>query len=365
MQTVFELARTAARSPSTILDPRRERHRARSCSRARSTPRARAHGAPFVAVSCAALTETLLESELFGHEKGAFTGAATRRRGTFETAQRRHALPRRDRRHQPEAAGRPAARARRRGSSAASAATSRSRSTCASSPRPTATCRRRWPTGEFRDDLFYRLNVIPITLPPLRDRREDIPLLVEHFLDRMSAELGAADRRRLARRDGDADVVSASRATCASCATSSSARWCARRGRSCRSATSASRRPPRRPPRPPSLEDVERRHIAAILDHCGGNVSQAARHPRHRSRDALQQDQEVRAARARGEVAARRHDSTPAQTAGYVSRTSVAEVQPASDAPQRPARSAHAVPLNWQLRSPRFHRITSPHRSIH
>ena len=163
---------------------------ARSCSPAPSTRRARAHGGPFVAVSCAALTETLLESELFGHEKGAFTGAAARRRGTFETAhggtlfldeigdispklqvellrvlEDAEVLPRR---RQRADRGR---RARHR----------------RDQPRPGEGGRA---TATFRDDLFYRLNVIPITLPPLRDRREDIPLLVEHFLERMSAELG-------------------------------------------------------------------------------------------------------------------------------------------------------------------------------
>src|SRR5512146_153434 len=86
MQAVFDLARTAARSNSTILVLGESGTGKELLARAIHVESPRSQG-PFVAVSCAALTETLLESELFGHEKGAFTGAATRRKGKFEMAQ--------------------------------------------------------------------------------------------------------------------------------------------------------------------------------------------------------------------------------------------------------------------------------------
>lgn len=140
---------------------------------------------PMLAVNCAALSENLLESELFGHEKGAFTGADKTRRGRFELADGGTLLLD----EISEIA--PTLQAKllrvlqencfeRVGSS----------TTQMVDVRVIATTNRdleqEVAAGRFRQDLFYRLNVVPIELPPLRDRTEDIPDLVKHFLHRIA-----------------------------------------------------------------------------------------------------------------------------------------------------------------------------------
>jgi two-component system response regulator PilR (NtrC family) len=143
---------------------------------------------PMVSLNCGALPETLLESELFGHMRGAFTGADTNKKGLLEVAERgtifldeigemsavmqvkflRVLQERRFRR----VGGLEELQADIR----VIAATNQDLTKLVAD-------------GRFREDLFYRINVIPITLPPLRDRREDIPLLAEHFLAKYAEQM--------------------------------------------------------------------------------------------------------------------------------------------------------------------------------
>ena len=117
---------------------------------------------------------TLLESELFGYEKGAFTGAAARKPGKFELADGGTIFLDEIGEMSP-ACRRSSCGCSRTRRSPGSAATARSRSTCASWRRPTATSRSWWRSGGFREDLYFRLNVVSIEVPSLRERRERDP----------------------------------------------------------------------------------------------------------------------------------------------------------------------------------------------
>ena len=143
---------------------------------------------PLVRVNCAALPATLIESELFGHEKGAFTGALTRRPGRFELADggtivldEIGELPLRCR---EPAAG--VAEWRVRAAGLLRHPTHEARVIASTNRDLEAMVHK----GSFRADLFYRLGVFPITLPPLRERREDIPLLAAFFIEKLHPKLG-------------------------------------------------------------------------------------------------------------------------------------------------------------------------------
>jgi PAS domain S-box-containing protein len=144
---------------------------------------------PFVKVNCAALTETLLESELFGHVKGAFTGAIRDRRGRFKQADGGTILL-------DEIGGMPLSgqvkllrvlQEREFEPVGSSVTTPVNVRVIAAT---NTDLLRAVEEGKFREDLYYRLNVFLITLPPLRERKEDIPLLIQHFLRQYNQAIG-------------------------------------------------------------------------------------------------------------------------------------------------------------------------------
>ena len=182
MRAVFEFLRVIGNSDSTVLVTG-ESGTGKEVTATLIHQSSRRKHHPFVAVSCALFSETLIESELFGHERGAFTGAIKDRPGRFELAdggtiflddiddvplsmqvKLLRVLQNRT--------------VERLGGTRTVAVNVR---IIAGSKRD---LRQMVADGKFREDLFYRLNVLPVALPPLRERREDIPMLMEHFIER-------------------------------------------------------------------------------------------------------------------------------------------------------------------------------------
>lgn len=184
MENLFSLIRTVADSQATVLIQGESGTGKEMVARAIHALSARA-GGPFVAVSCAALPETLLEGELFGYEKHAFTGALRAKPGRFELAQKgtlfldeiddvplavQVKLLRALQERQIERLG------------GTSPIFLDVRILAATKRDLTEKIRE----GSFREDLYYRLAVVLIRVPPLRERKEDIPILVQHFLEKYS-----------------------------------------------------------------------------------------------------------------------------------------------------------------------------------
>ena len=157
----------------------------------RNSPRA---SKPFVAVNCAAFTETLLESELFGHEKGAFTGADRQHQGLFEAAHE-GTLFLDEAGEMSLAAQAKLLRILTDGQLLRVGSTRPRRVDVRVLVATHRNLEQRVRSGLFREDLFYRLAVVPIHLPPLRDRREDIAGLSELFCSQAATELKMAKRR--------------------------------------------------------------------------------------------------------------------------------------------------------------------------
>ena len=188
MRKAYALIQQAAASDITVLVRGESGTGKELVARSVHRESARPNG-PFVAMSCAAIAETLIESELFGHERGAFTGATSRRIGAFERAHGGSIML-------DEIGDMPLVlqakllrvlqerEIQRVGGTTATpidirviAATNRD-------------LERAVEMGEFRRDLYYRVAAFPIVIPPLRERREDIPALVKHFLDRYVRRAG-------------------------------------------------------------------------------------------------------------------------------------------------------------------------------
>jgi DNA-binding NtrC family response regulator len=152
--------------------------------------------APFLAVNCAALSAGLLESELFGHEKGAFTGADRLRKGRFELAEGGTLLLDEVSEIEPPLQAKLLRVLQEKTFERVGDGRPRR-----ADVRIVATTNRELPAevakGRFREDLYYRLNVIPVRLPPLRERREEIPALAEHFAKRHRKRLTGDALRRL------------------------------------------------------------------------------------------------------------------------------------------------------------------------
>src|SRR5450432_4818142 len=187
IKTIYAIVEKVANTPSTVLITGESGTGKELIARALHENSSR-HGGPFIKINCAAIPKTLMESELFGYEKGAFTGAVGAKPGRFELAhggtlfldeigeipiEMQVKLLRVLQESEFERVG--------------------GLKTIKVDVRlVTATNRdllQEIAAGAFREDLFYRLNVVPIHIPPLRDRREDIPLLAEHFIAKFNERL--------------------------------------------------------------------------------------------------------------------------------------------------------------------------------
>jgi two-component system response regulator PilR (NtrC family) len=188
MNAVFEMVRSIAGTTSTVLITGESGTGKELIAKAIHSLSSR-HDGPFVSVNCGAVPENLLESELFGHVKGAFTDAHQNKQGLFEAAHKGSILL-------DEVAEMPPSmqvkllrvlqerRVRRVGATSETEVDVR---VMAATNRPIEDLVRE---KRFREDVYYRLNVIPLRMPALRERPEDVPLLAEHFRKRFSSEMG-------------------------------------------------------------------------------------------------------------------------------------------------------------------------------
>ncbi len=279
MAEIFDLVREVATLRSTVLIQGESGTGKELIARAIHFSGDR-RGKPFIAVPCAALAESLLESELFGHERGSFTGAVERRRGKFELAEGGTLFLDEIGDISPKLQG-DLLRVLQERSFFRVGGTEEIHVDVRVIAATRVNLQEAVAAGTFRDDLFYRLNVINIRIPPLRERREDIPMLAHHFLERLSHELGkeAADISEGALRlllDQDwlgnvrelENAIERALVTAKGHVLTDDDFAFLRREAAAAPAWSA--------PDNLSLEEIEQRAIAATLQRTGGNIKEAA-----------------------------------------------------------------------------------------
>jgi len=278
MKKVLDMAETVAPTDATVLITGESGTGKEVIARAIHAASPRRHN-PLVTIHCGALTETLLESELFGHEKGAFTGAQFRKKGKFEAADggtifldeisdislrtQTDLLRVLQEKEIVRVGGTQQIKVDFR----CIAATNKDLQTLVKA-------------GTFRPDLYYRLHVVAINMPPLRERREDIPLLANHFCQKFAAAMGRPDPPRIPPETMDllmsydwpgnvrelenaverAMVINRS-------GTLRSSDFLLQTPQAVENGFSGGQK----------LDDVERAHIERVLRECGGNHSRAAR----------------------------------------------------------------------------------------
>lgn len=279
MQRVIELVLRVAPTDATVLIHGESGAGKEVIAKAIHHSSSRSEG-PFVAVNCGALPEQLLESEIFGHVRGAFTGATVNKKGLFEEAHRGtffldeigemasalqvkllRALQDRE--------------VRRVGSNQPVTVDVR---VLAATNRDLEQMMRQ---GTFREELYYRLNVIQVSLPPLRERREDIPLLAEHFLERFGQKQGRILRlssdalERLLRYPWPGNVRELENAM-ERTAILAQEEIVSPQDLPPHIATGTGLGPAPSLPLEQSLVEIEKAHILHILERCGRNYSRAA-----------------------------------------------------------------------------------------
>jgi DNA-binding NtrC family response regulator len=234
---------------------------------------------PLIAVNCATLQETLLESELFGHEKGAFTGATQAKPGLFELAEGGTLFIDEIAEMSPALQAK-LLRVLEDGRYRRIGGTQELRADVRVVTATNKNLEEEQKAGRFRDDLYYRINVISITLPPLRERREDLPTLVEHLL--ATRQIGAKPFRvtpkalaALQRYDWPGNVRELANVL-------ERAQILAEGAEITpddlpEAVAGLAGPPPDRPADPLNLAGVEKRHVEAVLKKTGGNKVAAAR----------------------------------------------------------------------------------------